>query len=155
MPAEHPEKDLQQKVIDLHAQNHGRNEIARRLHTTTYRVDQVAQEHGLLFNAERTAKAVEVAKANAGTERRNLAARYRALAARALNETDVEPNPDVVWSWLKISATATDKDSVLEQTLQRAPEDDRQSEAVDKLNTFFGLIRENAELKGIDTDASD
>lgn len=133
-PQKEPD-DLDQQVIDLHALGVGRNAAARRLQITNYRVDKIAAEHGLSFDAAATAQAVEVVAVNARAQRQQLAARYRALAARALDEADLQDNPDLLWSWLKAAATATDKDLAI---AAREPSDHGTGgEAVTALKAFF------------------
>ena len=77
MPTD-PQKPVAPEVVaDLHAQGKGRNEIARALHTTTYRVDKAAREAGVIFDGTMTEAAIKARREQANTERAALTARLR------------------------------------------------------------------------------
>lgn len=75
-----------QQVKELHAQGKGRNQIARILHTTRYRVDQAADAAGIVFDGSMTKQAVQARKNTATLERMALTARLRDVAYTALGE---------------------------------------------------------------------
>ena len=75
-----------QQVIDLHDQGKGRNEIARELHTTTYRVDQAAKQAGIIFDGAMTEQANRARLARSTQERMALTARLRDVAYTSLGE---------------------------------------------------------------------
>ena len=135
-PSVDQEKHAHQ-VIELHAAGVGRNEIARRLGVSTYRVDQAAAEHDLTFDAAHTSRAAEVVAANARADRIHLAARFRAFAARALDNAEHHDDPQVVWMWVKSAATAVDKDMAL---AARTSSDGTAGEPVQLLRQFFGAL---------------
>lgn len=144
-------------VQNLFDAGYSRNEIASRLKVSTRQVDAVAQELGLTFNTELTREAVAARVSRANEERIKLADDLRRIAALELsNITNELLDPQDRKAAMTTAAIAVDKDLAIAQYIdQRFPDDGGQSEAIEKLDTFFGLIRENAELRGEDVDASD
>lgn len=72
-------------VRRLHAAGESRNGTARALGVSTRQVDAVAAEIGVSWSAAATRDAVETRRNTAEVERLELAAKFRAVAARALD----------------------------------------------------------------------
>lgn len=77
-------------VRRLHAAGESRNGTARALGVSTRMVDAVAAEIGVSWSADATRDAVETRRHTAEVERLELAAKFRAVAARALDRAIVE-----------------------------------------------------------------
>lgn len=72
-------------VRRLHAAGESRNGTARALGVSTRMVDAVAAEVGVSWSADATRDAVETRRHTAEVERLELAGKFRAVAARALD----------------------------------------------------------------------
>mgnify|MGYP001053752897 CR=1 FL=1 len=81
----HPED-----VRRLHAAGESRNGTARALGVSTRQVDAVAAEIGVSWSADASRAAVETRRHTAEIERLELAAKFRAVAARALDRALTE-----------------------------------------------------------------
>lgn len=77
-------------VRRLHAAGESRNGTARALGVSTRMVDAVAAEVGVSWSADATRDAAETRRHTAEIERLELAAKFRAVAARALDRAIVE-----------------------------------------------------------------
>ena len=77
-------------VRRLHAAGESRNATARALGVSTRQVDAVAAEVGVSWSADATRDAVETRRHTAEVERLELASKFRAVAARALDRAIVE-----------------------------------------------------------------
>lgn len=84
---ERPDPD---DVRRLHAAGESRNGTARALGVTTRMVDAVAAEIGVSWSADATRDAVETRRHTAEVERLELAGKFRAVAARALDRAVIE-----------------------------------------------------------------
>lgn len=82
---------IRQAVIELHAQEVGKNEIQRRLKEhglTRHMLDRISKEEDLQWNRKRTEKAVENLKIQAKGRRALMAERYLKKAADFLELTE-------------------------------------------------------------------
>lgn len=77
-------------VRRLHAAGESRNATARALGVSTRMVDTVAAEIGVSWSADATRDAVETRRHTAEVERLELAGKFRAVAARALDRALTE-----------------------------------------------------------------
>lgn len=140
------EKDLVDMIRERYDAGMGRNAIARDLNVTTWRVSNICKVYGWTFDQDRTATAVSVAVASAGEARRDLARRFRAAADRALKQVEMDDDvqfidPKVFFDWIKVAATAVDKDLAIQAQLDRVDDDTAMQQASDALNAFGELVR--------------
>lgn len=91
----------------------GRNQLARTLGITRYRVSKIAQDHGLEFNADHTAEATAARIEHARRDRVELEHRWQSFAHRCLDHAEDATSPDDVWMWVRTGAVATDKATAL------------------------------------------
>lgn len=80
--------ETRQQVRQLHAEGHGRNEIARRLERSPRTISVLCDEMGLDFDRTATAVATEARKVDAKARRVALVDRYYAQAHRQLDRLD-------------------------------------------------------------------
>lgn len=92
-------------VRRLHAAGESRNATARALGVSTRMVDAVAAEVGVSWSADATRDAVETRRHTAEVERLELAGKFRAVAARAL---DRALNEDDTAEARRLTATAAE-----------------------------------------------
>lgn len=97
-------------VARLHAAGESRNSVARILGVTTRQVDNVAAEIGVSWSADATRDAVEVQRTTAEIERLELAGKFRALAARALDRALTEDDTTEARRLTSLAAEATRTD---------------------------------------------
>lgn len=84
---------VKSRIVRLHAEGRGRNQIARELSISTRQVDRVCREAGLEFDTARTMKAAQARRSSAAQDRSELAADARALAARVLADAAEVEDP--------------------------------------------------------------
>lgn len=131
------ESDLVTQVEKLYGEGKGRNEIARALHTTTYRVDQAAKQAGIVFDGTTTEQAVKARVAIATLERQALAARFRSAANDALCEiTDSTLPIEHRRSAAILAGICVDKDLVLHD---RTSKDEQQDLLNQLINSTLGV----------------
>lgn len=92
-------------VARLHAAGESRNSVARILGVSTRMVDNVAAEIGVSWSADATRDAVETRRHTAEVERLELAGKFRAVAARALDRALAE---DDTTEARRLTATAAE-----------------------------------------------
>lgn len=82
--------DQQKEIAELYAEGVGRNEIARRVGVTTYRVDTTVRLAGGAFDSSQTSAATMARRMRAEAHRESLAERFRDAADSLLNIAEDE-----------------------------------------------------------------
>lgn len=136
---------LENAVQELYSQGKGRNEIARALQVTTYRVDQAARALGLEFDTSRTEEAVKALKARAAYEREQLAGMWRDIAFTNLHEAVATADvPTAAYPYVKNAGVATEKDALLAKILTDSEHDVAQERAGEFLGSFMDSVKNAA-----------
>lgn len=119
-PVDDLKKDpLAEEVLVAWHAGLGRNEIARTLDISRYRVSKIADAHGLEFNTEHTAAATQVHAERAKNERATLESRWASLAHDELDKAEQELDPQSRFMHIKSAAVATDKSVALADSTNR------------------------------------
>lgn len=119
-PVDDLKKDpLAEEVLVAWHAGLGRNEIARTLDISRYRVSKIADAHGLEFNTEHTAAATQVHAERAKNERATLESRWASLAHDELDKAEQELDPQSRFMHIKSAAVATDKSVALADSANR------------------------------------
>lgn len=141
MSVDEAKKRLEEQVLSLYQDGAGRNEIARTLHVSTYRVDQAARAQGLEFDSSRTQEAVKALKSRAEYEREELASMWRDIAAMNLHNALAEAEvPTAAYPFVKNAAVATEKDALIAKTLSGQESSNEQEQAGAFLGSFMESI---------------
>lgn len=138
-----------EKVAELVAQGHGRNQIARLLEVPVYRVNKAAHAAGVKFDRSATKAATAARMADAQAERAELADKFRQVSQTILNVVlnsdpgDLAPDAlrDLLWS--AGSAAASDArygKLILEHEMSRITEE-HQSEAAEQFAELLNTVR--------------
>ncbi|QSE90309.1 helix-turn-helix domain-containing protein [Rhodococcus pseudokoreensis] len=101
-------------VAKLHAEGHGRNEIARQLDCSPSTVTKAAEIAGVTFDRTATVQATEAAKLDAKARRSRLAVRWLDIAEQALDAISPH-NPRDARDLAVVAGVATDKSLRLDE----------------------------------------
>ena len=119
-PVDDLKKDpLAEEVVTAWSVGMGRNEIARNLQISRYRVSKIADEYGLEFDTKHTAAATQVHAERAKNERATLESRWALLAHDELDKAEQELDPQSRFMHIKSAAVATDKSVALADSANR------------------------------------
>ena len=103
-PVDAENKDpLAEEVVTAWSVGMGRNEIARNLQISRYRVSKIAHAYGLEFNTEATQHATKAHAEYAQRDRAELEARFAALAHTELDKAEEEEDDQS--RYIRIRAT--------------------------------------------------
>lgn len=139
-PVKRPEPGDVQALYDA---GYGRNEIARRLQVSSRQVDYVAKELGITFDQDLTGDAVAARVSRANEQRIELSDKLRRIAALELDGiTSDQFDPNERKAMMTTAAIAVQRDLEIAKYIdEKFPNDPNKTEAIDKLNEFFGLLR--------------
>lgn len=113
-PVDAQNKDpLAEEVVTAWSVGMGRNEIARSLQITRYRVSKIAEQYGLEFNTESTEHATKAHAEYAQRDRAELEARFAALAHTELDKAEGSDDDQSRFIHIRNAAIATDKSVAL------------------------------------------
>lgn len=120
----HSVEVLGEPIAHLHAQGKSRNAIAKQMHISTYRVDQIAKHLGLSFSGDAPAAAHRARQQQAQTHRSELAEQLRRIAQQALDDAE-NPihSPTDRRQLMVIAGIALDKENALERTIREKETD--------------------------------
>ena len=146
-PVDDLKKDpLAEEVVTAWSVGMGRNEIARTLDISRYRVSKIADAHGLEFNTEHTAAATQVHAERAKNERATLESRWASLAHDELDKAEQELDPQSRFMHIKSAAVATDKSVALADSANRLDAGADAAEEGKRLVAIqFGLMTSQAD----------
>lgn len=146
-PVDDLKKDpLAEEVLVAWHAGLGRNEIARNLGISRYRVSKIADAHGLEFNTEHTAAATQVHAERAKNDRATLESRWASLAHDELDKAEQELDPQSRFMHIKSAAVATDKSVALADSANRLDAGADAAEEGERLVAIqLGLMVNNAE----------
>lgn len=113
------EDELTAEIISGWHAGMGRNEIARALDISRYRVSKIADAHGLEFDTKHTAAATQVHAERAKSDRATLESRWASLAHDELDKAEQELDPQSRFMHIKSAAVATDKSVALADSANR------------------------------------
>lgn len=138
---------LAEEVIVGWSAGMGRNQLARTLGITRYRVSKIAHDHGLEFNADHTAEATAARIEQARRDRIELEERWQSFAHRCLDQAEDATTPDDVWMWVRTGAVATDKAAVLAAHLANdgTSDETKLEEGREAVRVHFNLMTTSAE----------
>lgn len=108
-----------EEVVTAWSVGMGRNEIARTLQISRYRVSKIADQHGLEFNTEQTAAATQVHAERAQKDRAELEARFAALAHTELDKAEEADDDNTRYIRIRNAAIAADKSVALADSTNR------------------------------------
>lgn len=109
-PVDTQNKDpLAEEVVTAWSVGMGRNEIARTLSITRYRVSKIADTYGLEFNTETTQHATKAHAERAHRDRAELEARFAALAHTELDKAEETDDDQSRFVHIRNAAIAADK----------------------------------------------
>jgi hypothetical protein len=146
-PVDDLKKDpLAEEVVTAWSVGMGRNEIARTLGISRYRVSKIADAHGLEFDTKHTAAATQVHAERAKSDRATLESRWASLAHDELDKAEQELDPQSRFMHIKSAAVATDKSVALADSANRLDTGADAAEEGKRLVAIqMGLMMNNAE----------
>ena len=113
-PVDAENKDpLAEEVVTAWSVGMGRNEIARNLQISRYRVSKIAQAYGLEFNTEATQHATKAHAEYAQRDRAELEARFAALAHTELDKAEEADDDQSRFVHIRNAAISADKSIAL------------------------------------------
>ena len=119
-PVDAENKDpLAEEVVTAWSVGMGRNEIARTLQISRYRVSKIADEYGLEFGTEQTAAATRVHAERAQKDRAELEARFAALAHTELDKAEESDDDQSRYIHIRNAAISADKSVALADSANR------------------------------------
>lgn len=119
-PVDTQNKDpLAEEVVTAWSVGMGRNEIARTLDISRYRVSKIADEYGLEFGTEQTAAATRVHAERAQKDRAELEARFAALAHTELDKAEESDDDQSRYIHIRNAAISADKSVALADSANR------------------------------------
>ena len=113
-PVDAENKDpLAEEVVTAWSVGMGRNEIARNLQISRYRVSKIAHAYGLEFNTEATQHATKAHAEYAQRDRAELEARFAALAHTELDKAEEADDDQSRFIHIRNAAISADKSIAL------------------------------------------
>ena len=113
-PVDAENKDpLAEEVVTAWSVGMGRNEIARNLQISRYRVSKIAQAYGLEFNTEAVQHATKAHAEYAQRDRAELEARFAALAHTELDKAEEADDDQSRFVHIRNAAISADKSIAL------------------------------------------
>lgn len=138
--------ELAQRVAQLHADGHGRNEIGRRLGVGGRIVTTLAREQGLTFDRKATSTATAARTADSRERRSRLAAAILDAAEDDLRSFGRMPKPTTEHGFDQRSRFLANVSRAVESTVRAAPlEEDRFAETRAALEQFASSLTVNVE----------
>ena len=108
-----------EEVVTAWSVGMGRNEIARNLQISRYRVSKIAQAYGLEFNTEATQHATKAHAEYAQRDRAELEARFAALAHTELDKAEEADDDQSRYIHIRNAAISADKSVALADSANR------------------------------------
>ncbi|WP_313547833.1 hypothetical protein [Corynebacterium sp.] len=135
-----------EEVVTAWSVGMGRNEIARTLQISRYRVSKIADEYGLEFGTEQTAAATQVHAERAQKDRAELEARFAALAHTELDKAEESDDDNTRFIHIRNAAIAADKSVALADSTNRLDNGVDAAEEGKRLVAIqMGLMMNNAD----------
>ncbi len=138
--------ELAQRVKELHADGHGRNEIARRLGVGGKIVSNLAREQGLTFDRKATVTATAARSADSRERRSRLAAAILDAAESDLKSFGQMAKPTTEHGFDQRSRFLANLSRAVESTVRAAPlEEDKFAETRAALEQFASTVTASVE----------
>ena len=146
-PVDDQNKDpYAEEVVTAWSVGMGRNEIARTLQISRYRVSKIADEYGLEFGTEQTAAATRVHAERAQKDRAELEARFAALAHTELDKAEEADDDQSRFVHIRNAAISADKSIALADSAHKLNHGADDAEEGKRLVAIqMGLMMNNAE----------
>ncbi|WP_300908433.1 hypothetical protein [Corynebacterium stationis] len=146
-PVDDQNKDpLAEEVVTAWSVGMGRNEIARTLQISRYRVSKIADEYGLEFNAEATQHATKAHAEYAQRDRAELEARFAALAHTELDKAEEADDDQSRFIHIRNAAISADKSIALADSAHKLNHGVDDAEEGNRLVSIqMGLMMNQAE----------
>lgn len=146
-PVDDQNKDpYAEEVVTAWSVGMGRNEIARTLQISRYRVSKIADGYGLEFGTEQTAAATRVHAERAQKDRAELEARFAALAHTELDKAEEADDDQSRFVHIRNAAISADKSIALADSAHKLNQGVDDAEEGKRLVAIqMGLMMNNAE----------
>lgn len=146
-PVDAENKDpLAEEVVTAWSVGMGRNEIARNLQISRYRVSKIAQAYGLEFNTEATQHATKAHAEYAQRDRAELEARFAALAHTELDKAEEADDDQSRFIHIRNAAISADKSIALADSAHKLNHGVDDAEEGERLVAIqMGLMTSQAE----------
>lgn len=146
-PVDAENKDpLAEEVVTAWSVGMGRNEIARNLQISRYRVSKIAQAYGLEFNTEAVQHATKAHAEYAQRDRAELEARFAALAHTELDKAEEADDDQSRFIHIRNAAISADKSIALADSAHKLNHGVDDAEEGNRLVSIqMGLMMNQAE----------